>query len=166
MLKKLGISLVLGLCFSGAYAFSEPRPVPMTASGVYAFQSAMPEPQVIERGTHNAVAERCPQGCYVPSVPASKGMATYMDGLFDYYGYDYGATVYDYTKAMVGPDRLDDRELGMAVQQTQLEDFLNVAIGLIQVGEADFLVENGMVSPQQAHDLRILLEPGYYESLK
>lgn len=165
----LKVSFALGLSITlisaASHAFPELRPVPMTADGVYAFQSAMPEPSVIERGSHRALSEGCPEGCYVPSVQASEALVVYLEGLFDYYGYDYGATVYDYTRAMVGPNRLTDTDLGMAVQYTRLEEFVNVAVGLLQAGEGLRLEQMGVLSSEETHELRILLEPGYFESL-
>lgn len=168
MFRKTTTALALAgiLLVPAAHAFPEPRPVPMTAEGVFAFQEAMPEPVVIERGSRRALSEGCPQGCYVPSVQASEALVGYLYGLFDYYGYDYGTTVYDYAHAMVGPDRLDDKDLGMAVQYTRLEEFVNIAVDMFQAGEGERLKEAGILTPEQTHDLRKLLEPGYLESLE
>lgn len=153
MMKAIGktvasLALAGALLAPAAQAFPEPQPVGMTPEGVVMFLKSLPPESVILRGMQGAQAE-C-QGC-------SRGLAAaiYMDGLFDYYGYDYGATVRDYASAFSAPGGVSEQLYGVT-QMTAFAGMMRPAVNVVRDGNEDDLVERGVLSREEVEAVKAL----------
>lgn len=155
MMMKTCAALILAtsLLASSAQAFVENRPVPITQEGVQQFGEAIPKGGVIDRGMMKAV-NNC-QGCPVPGIEASVAAVGYLHGLFDYYGYDYGATLRDYLALWIGEGRdAVDPQLNTVMTWTGLHNFMVAGAELIEVEKGQRLVDADILTPEQLAEIQ------------
>jgi len=132
----------------------EPRPVDMTPEAVMAFLRDLPSDDVIANGMQRAMSE-----CECSKAEALTG---YMDGLFDYYGYDYSGTLQGYAQAYLdfGEPGGMTRELDTFLQRSGFASLMMPPMQLVKADGAQPLVSRGVLTDQAVETVQAMLAQG------
>lgn len=151
---KTFASLALAIMLLGAgtaQAFTDPVPVDLSAEGLQRFALSLPGDDVVARGLQQSMDE-C-MGCQPRTPEYVAAVVGYVDDLFDYYGYDLGATLVEYVELRQGLASADlaniDRGQVSMLQRSGMDDFMMILTSPVRIDLGYALVDHGILTADQ-----------------